>query len=95
MNSFILGMKEENKELEHILSFEENGGRPSALLRQVKEKFSGSLIDGDPENQPFLYIKVVPIKTAGSNIAASIIPSACFKVDVKKEMIEFINKNID
>lgn len=80
--------------MQNILSFCEEGeksGKPSAVFSEVQEKFANSLVNGNPEDQPFLYMKVVPVRKAGSNVAASIIPTACFDVKVKEEMINFIN----
>lgn len=93
MISFNLDVKEEGKYPESIISRFEEGDKASVLFSKVKEQFADSLVEGTPENQPFLYMKTVPIVNGGEVTAASIIPTAHFKMGIKEEMLDFINKN--
>lgn len=94
MNCFYLYLKEEDKDLESLVGFCEEGEKsqvPSEVFRKVKEKFASNLVDGNPEDQPFLYMNIVPVRKEGSNVAASITPTACFEIGIKEEIINFIN----
>lgn len=94
MNCFHLYLKEQGEDLKSLVGFCEEGEKsqkPSEIFRKVEEKFSSNLVDGNPENQPFLYMNIVPVRKEGSNFAASITPTACFKIGVKEEIIKFIN----
>ena len=94
MIAFSLEMKEENKSLESIVDRYFEGKEGGVLFSKVKEKYADYLVAGNPSDQPFLYMKLVPIKTeADRNLAASIIPTAYFKPEVLEEMVEFIEGN--
>ncbi|MEH7469066.1 hypothetical protein V7195_21310 [Priestia megaterium] len=93
MVSFELCLKEEGKYLEDVVSRDyEDGKAASNLFSKVKEEFSEYLVSGNQEDQPFLYMKLSPIKTE-SNQAASFIPTACFKTEVSDQIVKFIEKN--
>lgn len=92
MECFYLELKEENQELKTIMSFCEDGEKPNVVFQKVQEKFGDNRVDGKPEQQPFLYVKVVPVMPKGSRMAASIISTACFEIGVKEEMLKYIRK---
>lgn len=91
MNCFSIELKEEKKDLESLLSFEEEGKKNNDLFRKVKEKFADSLVDGDSQDQPFLYMKIVAIREPGEDYIASYMSRACFKIEVREDLIEFIH----
>ncbi|WP_033544181.1 hypothetical protein [Planococcus sp. CAU13] len=91
MISIIVYLKEKDKYPEHIFSREEDGSKASELRSAVAQEFADYIIDGNKENQPYLYITVVPIREKGSKMAASIVSSdLCFKNEVREELIAFI-----
>lgn len=92
MQAFHLQLKEKDKPLETIYHFNADSGEANEIFGKVKEKFSDALVAEKQENEPFLYMKVMPIREPGSQTAASIIPTACFNVSVKEDMFEFIRK---
>lgn len=91
MNCFSLELKEEKKDLESLLSFEEEGKKTNDLFRKVKEKFADSLVGGDSQDQPFLYMKTTVIREPGEDYIASDMLKACFKIGVREDLIEFIH----
>ena len=93
MISFIVYSKQENRDSEHIFSREEEGGKANALRSAVAQEFADYIIDGNKENQPFIYITLVPIREKGGITAASIVSSdLCFKSEVREELLNFIQK---
>lgn len=93
MVCFELYLKEKDKDLEDIVSRDyEDGQEASELFSKVKKQFSEYLVSGNQEEQPFLYMKLSPIKTE-KNQMASFIPTACFKTEVSDQIVKFIEKN--
>lgn len=93
MVCFELCLKEEGKHLEDIVSRDyEDGGAAGDLFSKVKKEFSEYLVSGNQEDQPFLYMKLSPIKTEDNQIA-SFIPTAYFKTEISEQIIEFIEQN--
>lgn len=92
MVCFELYLKEEGKDLESIISRDYVDNGASTLFSKVKEEFSSYLVPGNKEDQPFLYMKLTPIKTERNQIA-SIIPTAYFEVGIQDELVKFIETN--
>lgn len=91
MISIVVYLKEKDTYSEVIFSREEEGSRASFLRLAVAQEFADFIIDGNKENQPFVYITLVPIKAKGSTTAASIVSSdLCFEKEVREELIAFI-----
>ena len=91
MISFTIFLKEEDRYPEHIFSRDEEGSKASEIRSAVAQEFADFVIDGNKENQPYLYITLVPIREKGSKAAASIVSSdLCFKNEVREELIAFI-----
>lgn len=90
MVSFTISLKED-KYPEHIFSREEEGNKASEIRSAVAQEFADFVIDGNKENQPYLYITLVPIRETGSKVAASVVPSdLCFKNEIQDELIAFV-----
>jgi hypothetical protein len=90
---FELYLKEEDKDLEDIVSRDyEDGQEASELFSKVKKEFSEYLVSGNQEEQPFLYMKLSPIKTEKNQIA-SFIPTAYFKTEISDQIVKFIEQN--
>lgn len=93
MVSFELCLKEEGKYLEDVVSRDyEDGQAASDLFSKVKKEFSEYLVPGNQEDQPFLYMKLSPIKTENNQIA-SFIPTAYFKTEISEQIVKFIEQN--
>lgn len=94
MISFTVYSKEEEKYPEVLYSRKEESDRASALRSAIAQEFADYIIDGDREDQPFVYITLVPIREKDSAITAASIVSSdlCFKNEVREELLNFIQK---
>jgi len=90
--AFELYLKEKGKDLESVICDYCEGKEAAALFSKVKENFSDYLVSESPEEEPFLYMKLSPIKTEHRQMA-SFIPTACFKVEIADELVIFIKEN--
>lgn len=92
MISFVVYLKEEEKYPDVLYSRKEESDKASALRSAVAQEFADYIIDGDREDQPFVYITLVPIREKDSAITAASIVSSdlCFKNEIREELIAFI-----
>ncbi|MFJ8245155.1 hypothetical protein [Peribacillus asahii] len=89
---FSLNLKEQNKKLENIISRGLEGEEAIMLFTKIKEEFVEYLVEEKKDSEPFLYMKLVPVKEEENQIA-SIIPTTFFKAEIREQLIDFINKN--
>lgn len=91
MVSLNLFLKEEGKYPEVIFNRIEEGSKINNIRSAVEDKFTDHIVEGKPENQPFIYISPSPIREKNSGLAASIVPSdLSFKVEIQEQLIKFI-----
>lgn len=89
--SFMINLKEEDKYPEHIYSRDEEGAKASEIRSAIAKEFAGYIIEGSKENQPYIYVTLVPIREKNSKMAASITsPDLSFKNEVREELIAFV-----
>ncbi|TWT07327.1 hypothetical protein FQV26_05815 [Planococcus sp. CPCC 101016] len=95
MISLNIFLKERNKQPEFIFGSTKENRKASALCTAIEEEFADYIIEGRPEDQPFIYLSVSPIREQNSGIAASIVPANLnFKVNIQETLISFIKQDM-
>lgn len=92
MISCVLTLIEKNKTPEKFLECRLQVEEANILFLKVKEEFSSFLVEKSRENRPYLYLKLVDRLGTVENSMASFMPNACFKIEIKEKIVDFINK---
>lgn len=93
MMSLNVFLKEDGKYPEVIFNRIEEDTKITNIRSSVSDEFANYIIEGKPENQPFIYISPSPIREKNSGLAASIVPSdLSFKVEIQEQLIKFIKE---
>lgn len=92
MISFSLSLKEEGEFPKTLKSLGFEGKEANELFSKVKSEFASYLVEPDPDNEPFLMMKLSVSHEQGIT-AASFAPSVYFRVDAEEDIIRFIEKH--
>lgn len=93
MINFEVSLKEENKAPRTILDRYVDGDKAETLFSETQKKFSDYYVEPSKENQPFVYMSTTPVVSNEiKGMMAGYRGVACFKIEVKEQIVDFINK---
>ncbi|MEK6189965.1 MAG: hypothetical protein N2A99_03125 [Carnobacterium alterfunditum] len=93
MISLDLFLSEKGKDSIFIYGRNEESGKANSMYRGIEEEFADHTVKGGPEDQPFIYLSISPIRERNSGIAASIVPQNLnFKVEMQEAVVKFMRE---
>lgn len=92
MVSMVLTLIEKNSVPEKILYRHLQAERANILFSQITKEFSNFQVEKSRENRPYLYLKLVDLLGISQDSMADFMPNACFKIEAREQIVNFINK---